>query len=66
MKILGLFLMIALGTAALLYCRVDLGMNWSDMSSAIDGTIPKLLIVGVALLGVVLPLGYGVYKEIYG
>ena len=51
MKMLGFFLMVTLGAAAIL------------LSDAIEGTISRLLIVGIVVLGIVLPLGYGVYKE---
>ena len=51
MKMLSFFLMVTLVAAAILMC------------DAIEGTISRLLIVGAVVLGIVLPLGYGAYKE---
>ncbi len=58
MKTLFLVLMIALGVAGVLYCRVNLGMSWSDMSGAIESLIPRGAALVVVLLGAVVTLGY--------
>lgn len=51
MKTLILFLMIALGVAGVLYCRVNLNMSWNDMSAAIEGFLPRALTIGIVLVG---------------
>ncbi len=58
MKTLIVFLMIALGVGAVLYCRVNLGMSWDDMSAAIEDLIPRALAIAVVLLGAVATMVY--------
>lgn len=58
MKTLFLYLMIALGVAGILYCRVNLGMSWNDMNAAIENIIPRALSIGVVLLGAAATLIY--------
>lgn len=43
MKTLILLIMIAVGVAGILYCRVNLGMSWDDMSKSISGLLPRML-----------------------
>lgn len=49
MKTLFLYLLIALGVAGILYCRVNLGMSWGDMSTTLKNLLPRMMSVGIVL-----------------
>lgn len=49
MRTLILLLMIAAGTGAMLYCRVNLGMSWDQMSASIEGLLPRMLVIAVVV-----------------
>lgn len=58
MRTLILLMMIAAGTGALLYCRVNLGMSWDDMSAAIDSLLPRALAIAVLVAGLAATIMY--------
>lgn len=49
MRTFLLLMMMALGAAALLYCRVNLGLSWDDMSTSIEGLLGKVWSLAVML-----------------
>lgn len=49
MRTLILLPMIAAGTCAMLYFRVNLGMSWDQMSAAIEGRLPRMLVIAVVV-----------------
>lgn len=51
MRTLILLLIIAAGTGAILYFRVNLGMNWDDMSAALGGKLSMILHLAVVVAG---------------
>lgn len=58
MRTLILLLMIAAGTGVLLYCRVDLGMSWDDISASLSGLVPRILAIAVVLAGLAATITY--------
>lgn len=58
MKTLILFLMIALGVAGILFCRVNLDMSWDDMSAGIETLLPRVLAIGIVVVGMAATLIY--------
>lgn len=51
MKSLILVLLILIGTAGLLYTRVDLGMSWDDISQALESRLASMAFLAVAIFG---------------
>lgn len=58
MRTLILLLMIVVGTGAMLYCRVNLGMSWEQMTAAIEGLLPRMLAISAVVAGLAATLGY--------
>lgn len=58
MRTMILLLMIAVGTVALLYCRVNLGMSWDNMSAGIEGLLLRALAIAVLVAGLAATIMY--------
>lgn len=51
MKALILVLLILLGTAGLLYVRVNLGMSWEQISQVFESRMATMAFLAVAIFG---------------
>lgn len=63
MRTLILLLMIAAGTGAMLYFRVNLEMSWDDMRAAIEAFLPRVWVIGVLVAGMAATLVHMARKE---
>lgn len=58
MKTTILFLMIALGGAGVLYCRVNLGMSFDAQAATLESIIPRLFVICVVVWAAAAALAY--------
>ena len=63
MRTLTLLLMIAAGVAAVLYCTVNLGMSWDDMTLTLESFIPRLISLCVYVWATVAGVAYAKHRN---